>query len=167
MTSVIKSHRFQCIFSNTLPVFCTVLSTMGFPRQCNPGNPFKQTYLDFLRAAVAPLVGASSHNQNCGFDPHSAHIPRLQDQCPVRACMGGNQSMYLSPIDVFLSLPLSKKSNVNIFASEDRKIASIPSEEVPEKVHRCHLRKRKGVWHPERDGTRASFVIYLLWAECW
>ena len=40
--------------------------------------------------------------------------------------------MYLSPIDVFLSLPLSKKSNVNIFASEDRKIASLPSEEVPE-----------------------------------
>ena len=40
---------------------------------------------------VAQLVGASFHaSGGHGFDSQSGHIPRLQDQSPVKAHTGGN-----------------------------------------------------------------------------
>ena len=43
--------------------------------------------------------------KGCRFDPQLGHILRLQVRSPVRACMGGNQLMLLSPIHGSLSLP--------------------------------------------------------------
>ena len=58
-----------------------------------------------IHAALAGclLVGASSHALKCwGFDPLLGHTPRLWVQSTVGAYMGGNQSMYLSHINVSL-----------------------------------------------------------------
>ena len=54
---------------------------------------------------VAQLVGASSCTpKGCRFDSQSGQIPRLWVQAPVGEHLGGNQSMFLSHIDVCLSL---------------------------------------------------------------
>ena len=55
---------------------------------------------------AALVVGASScAPEGLGFDSHSGHIPRLQVQFPVKVRMGGSWLMFLSHIDVSLSLP--------------------------------------------------------------
>ena len=62
-------------------------------------------------AGVAQLVGESSHTPNsCGFNSQSRYIPSLQVRSLIRARTGGNRSMFLSYVNVFLSLlsPLSK-----------------------------------------------------------
>ena len=57
---------------------------------------------------VAQLVRALSHKlKGHRFDSQPGYKPRLQVQSLVRAHMGGNQSMFLSHIDVSLSLSLS------------------------------------------------------------
>ena len=54
---------------------------------------------------VAQLAGASSCTpKGCWFDSRSEHITRLQVWSPVRACTGGNRWMFLSHIDVSISL---------------------------------------------------------------
>ena len=72
---------------------------------------------------VAPLVGASACKpKSCGFSSWSGHIPGLWVRSPLRVYMGGNQSMFLSHIDVSLSsslsltlsLPLSLKAMKNV-----------------------------------------------------
>ena len=45
--------------------------------------------------------------KHCRFDSQSGHIPRLQVQSLVRVHTRGNQSMFLSHINVFLSPFLS------------------------------------------------------------
>ena len=70
---------------------------------------------------VAQLVGASSRApKGCGLGSGSGHITRLWVQPLVRACGGGNQSIFLSHGDVPLSLPLllSPKS-INISSGKD------------------------------------------------
>ena len=55
---------------------------------------------------AALVVGASScAPEGLGFDSHSGHIPRLQVQFPVKVRMEGSWLMFLSHIDVSLSLP--------------------------------------------------------------
>ena len=72
---------------------------------------------------MASFVGASSHGlKGCGFDSWSRHILRLWVQSPVGVWAAGNQSMFLSCIDVALSLPplpLSLKSNENMSSGEE------------------------------------------------
>ena len=65
---------------------------------------------------VAQLVGTLFHKpKRHRFDFQSGHTPRLRVQSPVGACTRGNQSMFLTHINVFspsLSLPSSlPKSN--------------------------------------------------------
>ena len=63
-------------------------------------------------AGVAQLVGLLSHNQKVAW---SGHIPRLLVQFLVWACMGGNQLMLHSHINVSLIdvplFPFLSKSN--------------------------------------------------------
>ena len=61
-------------------------------------------------AGVAPLVGGHPVHQrdegSIGFDSLSGHTPRLRFLSLFGVCIGGNQLMFLSHIDVSLSLPL-------------------------------------------------------------
>ena len=67
---------------------------------------------------VNQLDRASSHVLKCcGFDSLSGHIPKLQVQSLVWECMEGSQLMFLSHIDVSLSL----KSNERMSSGEDKK----------------------------------------------
>ena len=67
---------------------------------------------------VAQLVGAPSCTpKGCGLRSRSGHIARLQVQSLVRACMGGNQYMFLFHINVCLSVCLS----LDISSTEDLK----------------------------------------------
>ena len=54
---------------------------------------------------VAQLVEASScAPKGCRIDPQSGHKPKLWVWSPVRACMRGNQSMFLSlPSSLFFT----------------------------------------------------------------
>ena len=55
---------------------------------------------------MAQLAGESSYTpKDCGFDPWSGHIARLQAESPVKVHTRGNQSMFISNIDV--NVPLS------------------------------------------------------------
>ena len=57
-------------------------------------------------ASVAQLVWISSCNpEGHRFGSWSGHMPGLQVQLPIEVCLGGNQSMFLSHIDVSLPLP--------------------------------------------------------------
>ena len=110
-------------------------------------------------ASAAQLVGESSHKPKvCSLDSQSGHMPRLRvrSQCRhvrslVWAHMGGNQSMLLSHIDVFLSLPLSLlslyKNNEKMSSSEDKK------------------KEKKEIQHPRQKGPGSplSSVTALPW----
>ena len=69
-------------------------------------------------------IRASSHTPKCfRVDSWSGHIPRLQVLSPAGEHMGGNQAMFLTHIDVSLSLslhPLPLKS-INKSSGEDFK----------------------------------------------
>ena len=78
---------------------------------------FKNIYTLFFRsflssqktwalASMAQLFGVSSCKpKGHGFNSQSGHIPRLWVRSLVGAHTGGNQSMFLSYINVSLSLP--------------------------------------------------------------
>lgn len=54
---------------------------------------------------MAQLVGASTQTPNAsGLNSQSEHIPKLQVQSPVGIGREGNQEMFLSHINVCLSL---------------------------------------------------------------
>ena len=54
-------------------------------------------------ASLAWWVGASSRApKGCGFNYRSGHIPGLHVQSPFWAPAGGNQSMFLSHINLSL-----------------------------------------------------------------
>ena len=58
---------------------------------------------------VAQLLGASSHTpKGCGLDSQSGHIHRLWDQSLVGVHTEGNQSMFLSHIDLSLTSSVFK-----------------------------------------------------------
>ena len=75
-------------------------------------NPLKTA----LGGGLSWLEHCPVHQKVCGFDPQSGHIFRLVVPSPVRERVGGSQSKFLSPVNVylilclFLSLPLSLKS---------------------------------------------------------
>ena len=59
-------------------------------------------------ACVLQFVGVlSCALRGCGFDSWWGHVPGLQVPSPVRGHMGGNQSMFLSHINVSLPPPPS------------------------------------------------------------
>ena len=55
---------------------------------------------------VAQLTGHHPHKEKGhGFNSRSGNMPGLQAQSPVRELMRGNQSTFLSHIDVSVFLP--------------------------------------------------------------
>ena len=92
-----------------------------------PNNSFSR-YLTNINVEspgwVAWLVGASSCTPKvCGIDSWSGHIPRVQVWSPVGACTRGNKFMFLSHIDVPLSLSLINKHNLK-WRLKKRKVES-------------------------------------------
>ena len=70
-------------------------------------------------ASVAQLVRWLSER----FDSWSGHIPRLRAQSPVRACMRGNQLMFLSHTNVSFPLslpPFPSLQSVSMSSDEDK-----------------------------------------------
>ena len=54
------------------------------------------------------------HQKFARFDFQSGHMPRLQVQTLVGAHMAGNQLMFLSHVDVSLSLPLKSMETCSV-----------------------------------------------------
>ena len=94
---------------------------------------------------AAQLVGASSHTpQGSKFDSGSVYIYRLWVQSPVGVHTGSDQLMFLSHINVSLSLSLSfpltpslSLKSINISSVEDLKkkeeeVGEIEDKEVEE-----------------------------------
>ena len=68
-----------------------------------------------LVGVLSQLVGESScAPKGGGFHPHVGHVPRLQIQSPVWVRMGGDQLVFLSHINLSLSL-----KSINISSGED------------------------------------------------
>ena len=64
---------------------------------------------------MAQVVGASSCKTGRSWvDPESGHMPRLLVRTLVRVCTGGSRLIFLSRIDVSLSLPLSQKEGGSV-----------------------------------------------------
>ena len=70
----------------------------------------------------AMAVWLTQHQEGCGFNSQSGHVPRLQVQSPFGACTEDNRLMILSHVNVslflFLSFPVSLEA-VNPALDED------------------------------------------------
>ncbi|KAF6109679.1 hypothetical protein HJG60_010910 [Phyllostomus discolor] len=102
--------------------------------KCKPDNGIVGLTLRQLGGAggIAQLVGVlSSRSEGCKFNSQSGYMPGLQVQFPVRACMGGNQSMFLS-LSLLSSPPHLSLSPPLLFS-----LSSLPPSSLSESNKKC------------------------------